>query len=61
MWYDLPMRQLSTRDQNDTDINNYRPSTMSKAHTSKSAIIGPDMTMGNNSNEKTNGLIYFKK
>ena len=58
------MRQLSTRDQNDTEIKlqvTVRSSTMSKAYTAQSAIKGPDKTMYNNSNEKTNGRIYVKK
>ena len=34
---------------------------MGKVHTAKSAFKGTDMTMKNNSNEKTNGLIYVQK
>ena len=57
----LPMRQLSTRDKNNTDINNYRSPYGLQQCSALSAIKGPDMTMYNNSNEKTNGVIYIKK
>ena len=37
-----------------------RPSTMHKVPTAQSAMKDPEMTMSNNSNEKTNGLINIK-
>ena len=43
------LRQLSTRDQNDTEINNYRSpyglQQREKAHTAYLALKGPEMTI----------------
>ena len=52
------MRQLSTRDQMTQKLTTIGHI---KAHTAQSAINGPEMTMYNNSNEKTNGLIHVQK
>ena len=38
-----------------------RPSTTSKANTAQLAIKGPEMTMQNNLNKKTNGLYCMYK
>ena len=53
----LPIRQLFTRDQNYTDINNY----MSPNGLQQWVHSIPQRLRNDNSNEKTNGSIYVKK
>ena len=61
----LPMRQLSTRYQNDTEMNKYSHRTAFNNEQNPYRIVSYERPRSDNvklcSNEKTNGLIYVQK